>query len=358
MVHVLRKMVKGAHGLQKVAAAAIVVGLASGCATRAYVGDPAAPITVNETAFGYEYSQSGYKLEGPGLGRLLKQGGANVTGDLRGRGAVLALGTIAGGIGGALIGFPIGNALGGGRNPPMFLVPVGMGTSIVALAIGRRSDARVHHAVLMHNAHHGKGDPSQIPPLHPLRSAWLLRSVTSGGYTAVDETMPSVGAAGYLSVMGPSASYDWSLGYFVTPQLALSGNVLAVTQVTDLVRSGGARPTDHGQVFLHYSAALANATYYFSPNFGLYAFAGAGYGIESSERGRAMVDPNASGLALSGGVGWDFTVGQAGALGLVARGLYSPLEGDFVRWADGKAQQTPYTDRWSGVMLGLSLTYF
>lgn len=351
-------MIERAHGLRKVAAAAIVVGLTNGCATRAYVGDPAAPITVHERAFGYEYSQSGQKLESGRLGYVLKHGGANVTADIRGRGAAIALSYVTAAVGGALIGYPIGTAQGGGKNPPLFLVPVGVGTAIVAVAIAGRSDARLHHAVLVHNAHHGKGDPSQIPPLRPLRSSWLLRSVYSGGYTAVDETIPSVGTAGYLSIMGPSASYDWSLGYFITPQLALAGNVLGVTQVTEFAKSGGLKPTGHGDVFLHYSAALANATYYFSPNLGLYAFGGVGYGIESSESSWAMVDPNASGLALSAGVGWDFTIGQSGALGVVVRGLYSPLEGDFVRWADGKAQQTPYTDRWSGVMLGLSLSTY
>jgi hypothetical protein len=105
--------------------------------------------------------------------------------------------------------------------------------------------------------------------------------------------------------------------------------------------------------------ALANVTYYFMPNLGLYAVGGVGYGTEFGETSSLAVQPGASGIALTGGVGWDFTVADAGALGVFARGIYSPLQGSFDQeLGPGTLRQTNFSDRWSGVTMGFSVTYY
>lgn len=345
---------------KRVAAATIVVGLSSGCGAAApYAGNPAAPIEVEEVAFGHRYSQAQQELDRAHLFRVLQQGGAPVTEELRGRGAIAAMAVIFGGLGGGFIGWPLGGAAAGDADQPWFLAAIGAGTLSVILPIEARADARVHRAVLLHNAHHGEGSLSSVPSLRPLRSSWLARSVFSGGYTTVDETIPSAGSTGDLSLSGPSAGYDWSLGYFLAPGLALTANVLGMTQITKEVSSEV--PTIHGSadVLLHYTAALANLNYYFLPDLGLYGFAGAGYGVEAAENESTLVQPDASGLALSGGVGWDFTIANSGALGVVVRGLYSPLKGEFSEQAgDGTPQRMSFVDRWTGLSIGLSLTYY
>lgn len=355
VVHV--RVVRTSTCLRSMAAPALVVGLTAACARNHYQGDPTAPIDIKETGFGYRYSQAGHELNQDRVRRVLTRSQANLESEIQGYGAIVAMSVGFGTVGGALIGYPIGRQLAGDTYVPWFLALVGVGTVSVMLPIENRSDQRLLHAVRLHNANATTGDSAIVPPLRPLRSAWLARSVYGGGHTIVKETIPSFGESGRLSMSGPSLSYDWSLGYFVAPQLALSANLLGLTQLTSDADFGGDAVPNPTSAFLVYNAALVNVTYYVSPNYGLYALAGAGYGVESGESSRSVISPNAGGLALSLGLGYDFTIADSGALGVVVRGLHSPLHGDFSLPNNG-SQRTPFTDRWSGVLLGLSLTYY
>lgn len=212
------------------------------------------------------------------------------------------MGNIVAGLGGALIGWPLGTLTYGDASE-LFLVPIGASLLTVAFPILVRADARVHRAVLIHNAYRGVGELSSIPPLSDPRTSWLVRSVFSGGYAAVDETIHSTGRAGELSTSGLAVSYDWTLGYFVMPGLPVSGNLLGLAHVPSEVRSGGGPMPAGGTSYLYYTGALANVTYYFRPNLGLYAVGGVGYGTESGETRSIAIRPGASGIALSAGVG-------------------------------------------------------
>lgn len=339
------------------AASMLSIGLAGGCVRRSPGGDPNAPIEIRNGALGRTYLQEGKKLDRARLLRVLGAGSADVRAELEGQRAAEALSIVGGAVGGGLIGWPLG-ALTRGDSDQVFLIPIGASLATVALVIGAKADSRLHRAVLLHSAHHGVGDVSRIAPLPAPRTSWLLRSVFGAGYTAVEETI-AVGPEGKLSMTGPNASYDWSLGYFVVPGLAVSGNLLGLSQFTSVVRSeAGPKPVG-GPSMLNYSGALANVTYYPLPDLGLYAVGGVGYGTEYGMRTSIAIQPGASGIALTGGVGWDFTVANSGAVGVVVRGLYSDLGGTFERkLAGGQALETNFSDRWSGITAGLSVTYY
>lgn len=341
------------------AAAALVVGLTGGCAGNPYAGDAKAPIDVKDTGIGYRYSQAGQDLQPKQLVALLEASEANVQADIEGRGALMAVSMVAGAAGGALIGIPLGMWGAGDAEVPWHLAGVGVGTLSVGFPIAFGGDARLHRAVLRHNAHFGKGDPDAIGPLRPLRSTWLLRSIYSGAYASVKETVEAAGPDGDLSLTGPALNYDWSMGYFVAPGLALSANILALSQIQPKVTAAGETVETDDALYLHLTAALAGATYYPFPNLGFYAAAAGGYGMESGDYGETRVQPDAAGLVLSGALGWDFTLSHPAALGVVVRGIYAPLAGELETTASGgSTQKTPFVDQWTGVSLGLSLTYY
>lgn len=357
MVTCRANMTRDVNRFVGLAAALLAVGLAGGC-VRPYSGDPKAPIEIRENPFGYRYFQSGRKLGRTQLFRVLKTGSADVRAELKGQAGVVTLSTAVGLVGGFLIGWPLGRLMSGDAGQ-LFLVPIGAGIVAPVFALELKADARVHRAVLLHNAHHGVGDIANIAPLSAPRTTWLLRSVVGAGYTAVDETIDSVGPAGRLSMTGPTGSYDLSLGYFVIPGLAVSGNLLGLSQITSVVSAEAGPAPRAAPGYLHYTGALANVTYYLVPDLGVYVVGGVGYGAESGETMSLAVQPGASGIALTGGVGWDFTVANSGAVGVVARGLYSPLGGTFDRQlGDDQTRETSFVDRWSGVTVGLSLTYY
>lgn len=344
---------------QRVVAATISVGFVGACAGNPHVGNPGAPIDVKDTGLGYRYSQTGRDLEHKQLVELLQASDADVRTDLDGQGALLMLSTVVGAAGGALIGIPFGLWGAGEGDVPWHLAGVGVGTLSVGFPIAFGADARLHRAVLRHNAHHGNGDVSNLAPLRPLRSAWLLRSIYGGGYTSVDETVEAAGPAGDLSLAGAGVSYDWSMGYFVVPGLALSANILALSQIQPKVTAAGEELETDEPLYLHLTAALGGVTYYPFPDFGFYAQAAGGYGMESGDHGETRVQPDASGLVLSGALGWDFTLAHPAALGVVVRGVYAPLGGELELATNGGAKRTePFVDRWTGLTLGLSLTYY
>lgn len=340
------------------AAPILAVGLVGGCVKKPYNGEPNAPIEIRKGALGNEYLQQGRRLERAQLFRVLNAGSADVRSELQGQGAIRGLGLGVGSVAGALIGYPLGRLTGGDAGQ-MFLLPIGASLASVVLAIESKADARLHRAVLLHNAHHGVGDVDSIAPLSEPRTSWLLRSVASAGHVVVDESIHSLGPEGRLTMSGPSFGYDWSLGYFVLPGLAVSGNLLGLSQFTNLVRAeAGPDPAGYPG-YLHYNAALANVTYYVVPDLGLYAVGGVGYGAEFAETISVAIQPGASGIAFTGGVGWDFTIGKSGAVGVIVRGLYSHLGGTFDRdLGDGQERETNFSDRWSGITVGLSLTYY
>lgn len=345
--------------LQGVAAATIIVGLVSACAGNPHVGNPAAPIDVKDTGLGYRYSQTGHDLEHKQLLELLQASDADVEADLDGQGALLTLSTVVGVAGGALIGIPFGLWGAGEEEVPWHLAGIGAGTLSVGFPIAFGADARLHRAVLRHNARHGKGDVANLAPLRQLRSAWLLRSIYSGGYTLVDESVAAAGPAGDLSFAGVGVSYDWSMGYFVVPGLALSANILALSQLQPKITAESEELETDDALYVHLTAALAGATYYPFSGLGFYAQAAGGYGMESASHGETRVQPDASGLVLSGALGWDFTLAHPAALGVVVRGVYAPLGGELELATNGGATRTePFVDRWTGLTLGLSLTYY
>jgi hypothetical protein len=196
-----------------------------------------------------------------------------------------------------------------------------------------------------------------MPPLPEPRAGFLLRTGYSGAYMVVNETVEGVGSDGDLSFTGPGAGYDLSLGYSVIPGLALTASVLAVTQISPTVKAGDEAVDNDEPLSLHLTSLLGGVNYYPLNNYGFYVQALAGYGAEAAERGEQKVQTNAAGLVLAGTLGWDWSVGSPGAMGAFVRGLYAPLSGK-APVSDTSDEKVSFTNRWTGVAVGLSVTYY
>jgi hypothetical protein len=336
-------------------AGATILGLLAGCGSTP-MGNPAAPIDVKDVGVGYQYSQAGAPLEREALLRVLHSGGADLESEVEAQRRLYRLTQTMAIAGGILIGVPFGLWSADEPDPMWFLAGVGAGTLAVAFPIAYRGDQRLHTAVTRHNAHHGAPGDSMLPLLRP-RTGLLLRTGYSGAYLGVDERIEGVGDAGTLSFAGPGLGYDWSVGYSVLPGLALTGAVVAVTQVLPAVKSAGEAVDNDEPLWLHFTSVLGGLNYYPFDSYGFYVQALAGYGVESARRGDTKVQTGASGLALAGTLGWDWSMAAPGAIGAFIRGLYAPLSGQTQINTLGD-DAVPFTNTWTGVAVGLSVTYY
>lgn len=331
-------------------------GLALACASGP-TGNPKAPIEVKDIVLGYQYSQGGEVLERKELLRVLEHGGAGLESETSVQRRVYVLTQAMAIVGGALIGVPLGLWSADQGDPMWFLAGIGAGTLSVAFPIAVGIDHRMHNAVLRHNAHHGAGSVASIPPLSTPRTGFLLRTGYSGAYLAVDETVEGVGDDGDLSFVGPGAGYDWSLGYSIIPGLAVTASVLAVSQILPTVKTGDEVVENGEPLVLHLTSALGGLNYYPLSDYGLYVTALAGFGKEAARRGEQKVQTEASGLVLAGTVGWDWTLGSPGHIGAFVRGLYAPLGGK-APVNDNSDDELSFTNRWTGLAVGFSVTYY
>lgn len=358
--HVVRRINSEAVG--RVSFTPVVTLLCSSLVACAHApnGNPAAPIDVKDLGIGYQYSQNGEPLERKQLMQVLAEGGAGLESEVSTQGRLYPLTQAMAIAGGALIGIPLGLWSADAGDPMWFLAGVGAGTLSVTFPIAIRADQRLHGAVLRHNAHHGVGSVASIPLLPAPRSGLLLRTGYSGAYVSVAESLEGVGTEGDLSFTGPGAGYDWSVGYSLISGLALTGSVLAVTQISPDVKAAGAKVDNEEMLLLHLTSLLGGLNYYPLADYGFYLQALAGYGAESASRGEQKVQTDAAGLVLAGTLGWDWSLGYPGAMGGFVRGLYAPLGGETPDndSSGGTGNSVPFTNRWTGLAVGLSVTYY
>ncbi|HMA94153.1 MAG TPA: hypothetical protein VKP30_15790 [Polyangiaceae bacterium] len=123
--------------------------LLSGCAGQQKF-DANSAITVRSGGFGNTYEQAGRPLDrGDMLDKLSEWEPTKADAD-----SAKTLGTVAtviGAVGGALVGWPIGAAIAGSREPPWVLAGIGAGVIAVSIPFSIAAGNRVESAVESHN---------------------------------------------------------------------------------------------------------------------------------------------------------------------------------------------------------------
>lgn len=123
--------------------------LLSGCAGQQKF-DASSAITVRSGGFGNSYEQAGGPLDrGDMLDKLSEREPTKADAD-----SAQTLGTVAaviGAVGGALVGWPIGGAIAGSREPPWVLAGIGAGVIAVSIPFSIAAGNRVESAVQSHN---------------------------------------------------------------------------------------------------------------------------------------------------------------------------------------------------------------
>jgi outer membrane lipoprotein SlyB len=98
---------------------------------------------------GYKYLQDGKKLSLSKVGSLLESNPEAYTLFQSGK-TQNGFASVLGGIGGALIGWPIGSAIGGGK-PNWTLAGIGAAIAVIALPLGSSATKKMNRAVDIYN---------------------------------------------------------------------------------------------------------------------------------------------------------------------------------------------------------------
>jgi hypothetical protein len=126
---------------------------AAGCVSQPKM-NAAAPIEKRSVFLGTSYQQNGKAIDpGDMLDKLEKE--PEAADELAGYGAFATTAVILAGAGGALVGWPIGQAIGGEEDPLWVLAGVGGGLIAVSIPLAIVADNKVENAVDAHNRHVG-----------------------------------------------------------------------------------------------------------------------------------------------------------------------------------------------------------
>lgn len=136
------------------------VALALGCAHGRKM-DPNAAVHVQHGVLSNTYRQGGERLDTGSITETLAQN-PKTAGEIQAAKRFSVMATILGVAGGALVGYPIGQALGGGE-PRWVMAAVGGGMIVIAVPIGASADGHVQSAVEIHNTAFGAGTPPTAP---------------------------------------------------------------------------------------------------------------------------------------------------------------------------------------------------
>ncbi len=134
--------------------------LVFGCGTAPRKFDPKSPIEVRSGGLGNTYAQGGEVLDHRDMLDKLgeePQTASQISG-------AKTLGTIAmvgATVGGALVGWPLGQAAAGRTDPEWALAAVGGGVILVSLPLAFWGDSKVSDAVMTHNASFGESETSR-----------------------------------------------------------------------------------------------------------------------------------------------------------------------------------------------------
>ncbi|MGC4068481.1 MAG: hypothetical protein QM784_28305 [Polyangiaceae bacterium] len=127
----------------------LFVVLSSAC-TSPQKFDPASPIDVRSGGLGDRFEQRGVELDSEDMVDKLGERPASAD-DISRAKTYRVIAVIAAATGGALIGWPIGGAIGGDDKPPWVLAGVGAGFIAVSIPFSMLSSSAVSGAVESHN---------------------------------------------------------------------------------------------------------------------------------------------------------------------------------------------------------------
>jgi hypothetical protein len=112
--------------------------------------DASSPITVRSAGLGSSYEQRGVSLDqGDMLDKLSERPATRD--DVQKARTLQTVAVILGATGGALIGWPIGSAIGGDPDPAWILAGIGAGVVVVSIPFSISSSSSVAKAVKAHN---------------------------------------------------------------------------------------------------------------------------------------------------------------------------------------------------------------
>jgi hypothetical protein len=133
--------------------------LASGCATGQARMDTYAPIEKRAAFLGTSYEQDGKPLAGDAMTDALAREPA-ARDDVSTYKTLSTIALVAAGVGGALIGWPLGEAATGKKDPMWELAAVGGGLFVVSIPLGIVAANNLDSAVDEHNRRFGdRGEP-------------------------------------------------------------------------------------------------------------------------------------------------------------------------------------------------------
>ncbi len=108
------------------------------------------PITVGSTGVGSSYEQRGVSLDQSDMLDKLSERPATQN-DVQKAKTLQTVAVILGATGGALIGWPIGSAIGGNPHPTWILAGIGAGVIVVSIPFSMGASSSVSDAVKAHN---------------------------------------------------------------------------------------------------------------------------------------------------------------------------------------------------------------
>lgn len=121
-----------------------------GCAPALPKMNAYAPIEKQPGFLGETYAQSGKAIDRADMISKLEEE-PEADDELSGRGALAFFGTFFAGVGGGLVGYPLGRAAAGADDPPWILAGVGGGLILIGIPLAVMADNKVENAVDAHN---------------------------------------------------------------------------------------------------------------------------------------------------------------------------------------------------------------
>lgn len=128
---------------------AVTMLVACGAAPRKF--DATRPITVRSGALSNDYEQEGSPLDREDMVSRLGEN-PNTAADISTARTLMTLTMVGSAVGGALIGWPLGQALVGREEPMWELAAVGGGVIVVSIPFGLWGESKLGDAVQTHNA--------------------------------------------------------------------------------------------------------------------------------------------------------------------------------------------------------------
>ena len=137
----------------------VLVGalVASACASAPKM-NVSAPIEKESAFLGTSYEQRGEPIDRGDMIEKLEQE-PEASEELSGAGAFSAIAVLSAAVGGALIGWPIGEAVAGNDDPKWVLAAVGGGFVAISIPFAIVADNKVENAVDAHNRRVGAAKP-------------------------------------------------------------------------------------------------------------------------------------------------------------------------------------------------------